>query len=124
MINKPKDPIDNNYKKYINEELYPSVRNHDDINSDIINIIDVQGDRNCLYWAIALFIFRTEDVHLRIRREIYEEAVRRSANYPDITLNSENGPMNILDYISNINNEGFYGGELEISIDLNYIILI
>lgn len=51
-----------------------------------------------------------------MRREIYEEAVRRSANYPDITLNSEIDPMNLLDYISNIKNEVFYGGELEISI--------
>ena len=28
--------------------------------------------------------------NLCIRREIYEEVVRRHANYPEITLNSEN----------------------------------
>ena len=104
IINKPKDTIDNKYRKYINEELYLSVRNHYDINSDIINsdiinIVDIQGDGNCLYRAIARFEFGKEDLHLLIRREIYEEEVRRSDNYPDITLNSENGPMNIIDYI-------------------------
>lgn len=62
-----------------------------------------------LFLELKIYIYR-------IRREIYEEAFRRSANYPNITLNSEIGPMNILDYISNNTNKGFYGGELELSI--------
>ena len=62
-----------------------------------------------LFLELKIYIYR-------IRREIYEEAFRRSANYRNITLNSEIGPMNILDYISNNTNKGFYGGELELSI--------
>ena len=78
IINKPKDTIENKYRKYINEELYLSAWNHYDIHSDILNIVDVLGDGNCLYTAIAKFVFGTEDLHLRIWREIYEEAVRQS----------------------------------------------
>ena len=65
IINKPKDPIKHHYRKYKNEELYPSVTNHYDINSNIINIVDVQGDVNCLYWEISRFVFGTEDLHLQ-----------------------------------------------------------
>ena len=53
---------------------------------------------------------------MRVRREIYEECRNRQSNYPDISLETEQGPMNILDYINHIQSNGFYGGELEISV--------
>ena len=55
-------------------------------------------------------------MHTRVRREIFEECLRRQNTFPSITLDLEQGPMNINDYINHIQNEGFYGGELEISI--------
>ena len=36
-------------------------------------------------------------------------------NYPDITLNTELGHMHIIDYIDHIREDGWFGGELEIS---------
>ena len=72
-------------------------------------LIVYMGKFRGLFLELKIYIYR-------IRREIYEEAFRRSANYRNITLNSEIGPMNILDYISNNTNKGFYGGELELSI--------
>ena len=79
-------------------------------------MVDITGDGNCLYRALSRFIFGTESLHNRIRNEIYQEALNRAANYPDITLNTERGPMRIRDYINLINTEGFYGGELDLSI--------
>ena len=73
-------------------------------------LIVYMGKFRGLFLELKIYIYR-------IRREIYEEAFRRSANYRNITLNSEIGPMNILDYISNNTNKGFYGGELELSIE-------
>ena len=35
---------------------------------------------------------------------------------PDITLDTEQGPMRINQYINNMQNLGFYGGDFEISI--------
>ena len=53
---------------------------------------------------------------MRVRDEIYQEALNRINNYPDITIETELGPMHLYDYIHHINNPGFYGGELEITI--------
>ena len=74
------------------------------------------GDGNCLYRCLSRFIFGTEDLYARVRQEIYEEAVRRRNNYPDITLDSEIGPLHINQYIDHIQEDKFYGGELEINI--------
>ena len=76
----------------------------------------MEGDGNCLYRCIARFIYGTEDLHLRVRDEIYQEALNRINHYPDITIETELGPMHLHDYIHHINNPGFSGGELEISI--------
>ena len=81
-----------------------------------MRIENVIGDGNCLFGSLSRFIFGTEDLYPRVRREIYEEAVRRRNNYPDITLDSEIGPLHINEYIDHIQNDQFYGGELEISI--------
>ena len=53
---------------------------------------------------------------MRVRREIFNEANRRINDYPDITLDTEEGPIHIHDYIPRILEDGFFGGELEISI--------
>ena len=37
-------------------------------------------------------------------------------NYPNITFQTERGPMSINEYVDNILPIGFYGGELEITI--------
>ena len=81
-----------------------------------MRIENVIGDGNCLFGSLSRFIFGTKDLYPRVRREIYEEAVRRRNNYPDITLDSEIGPLHINEYIDHIQNDQFYGGELEISI--------
>lgn len=65
--------------------------------------------------ALSQFLYGTEDLHLRIRNEIYNTLLNRIDNLPDITMNTENGPMRIREYINNIQNPGFFGGELEIS---------
>ena len=101
---------------YINQKLYPLVRAHLNINPNNINIIDVNGDGNCLFRSIARFVYGTEELYPRVRQEIYQEARRREDNYPDITLDTESGPLNIHQYINEMKNDRFYGGELEISI--------
>ena len=42
--------------------------------------------------------------------------MNRVNDYPDITLQTEIGPLSIRDYINHINQLGFYGGEIEINI--------
>ena len=111
-----KNNFNNNFRKYINEEMYPVVRNHLNINPSNFNIVDVIGDGNCLFRSIARFVFGDENMHARVRKEIYEYAYNRIHEYPDLTLNIEEGPMNIRKYINNINRNGFYGGKLEIGI--------
>ena len=65
-----------NFKKYINVDLYPLIRNRLNINpNNIINVnVNVLGDGNCLFRFISRFVFGIEELHGRIRNEIYEEA--------------------------------------------------
>lgn len=100
-------------------KLYPLVNHRFNINTININVIDVEGDGNFLYRCIARFVYGTEDLHMRVRDEIYQEAINRINDYPDITIETELGPMLLHDYIHRINNPGFFGGELEITIASN-----
>ena len=90
------------FRGYINEELYPNARNHMDISSEDINIVDILGDGNCFYHILSRFLYGTEDLHLRIKNEIYNALLNRLDNLPDITMNEENGQMRIREYINNI----------------------
>ena len=69
-----------------------------------------------LFRAISKFVYATEDLYFRVRRKIYERCLLNINNYPDITLNTELGSMHILDYMDHIREDGWFGGELEISI--------
>ena len=60
-----------------------------------------------------------EDLYIRVRREIYEAALLRINSYPDINIETETGPLHIRDYAPKIIEDGFFGGELEISIASN-----
>ena len=41
-----------------------------DISPEDINIVDVLGDRNCLYRGLSWFLYGTEDLHLKIKNEV------------------------------------------------------
>ena len=97
------------YKKYINEALYPIARGNLNINRNLINLVDVIGDGNCLFRSISIFVYGTKALPQRVRNEIYNEALNRLPNYPDITLETEHGPMNIRNYVEHIDQDGFYG---------------
>ena len=115
--NKNNDINKNNYKqKYINEELYPTVRNFENIKPSDIIIINIIGDGNCLFRAISYFLNNTEDNHSEIRKQIYNEAIKRKPLIPNIEIETERGRVRIHDYISTIKEEKNYGGDLEISI--------
>ena len=68
-----------------------------------------------VYIDLSRFLYGIEDLHLKIRNEIYNELLNRIDILPNITMNTENGPMRIRDYINNIQTPGFFWGELEIS---------
>ena len=57
-----------------------------DISPENINIVDIVGDGNCLYLALSRFLYGTEDLHLKIRNEIYNDLLNRIDNLPDIIM--------------------------------------
>ena len=83
--------------------------------NDLLNE-EIIGDGNCLFRSIARFVYGTENLHYKVRKEIYNEAWKRRRLYPEITLDTENGPLPINEHINHINQDGLFGGELEISI--------
>jgi len=92
------------FRRYINEEIYPIERNHMGISSEDIDIADVLWDGNYLYLDLSKFLYGTENLHLKIRTDIYNSFLKRIDNLPDITINTENDLMRIREYINNIQN--------------------
>ena len=105
--------ISNNF---INEQLYPIVRNYKNINPKNLEIKEIIGDENCLFRAISHFIKGNEYMYNCIRTQIYNEAINRINVIPGITVESERGNMPIHTYINTIKENGNYGGDFEISL--------
>ena len=111
--NSPEKPNDNrglniiniHNINYINQQLYPLVTNRLNINPINLRIFNPIGDGNCLFRCISRFIYGSEDLYMRVRREIYEAAFR----YPDISIETEAGPLHIRDYAPKIIEDSFFG---------------
>jgi len=118
-INNPNFILNNNKgdnNKYINEQLYQKVLKHENITKDIIDIKNVEGDGNCFYRAISQFLFGDESFHQKIREEIFKEAQKREKNdLKEISL-LENTDLSATNYINNIQFDGGFAGDYEISI--------
>ena len=113
-INNEKNSYSGN--KFVNSEFYPIVKNHKDINPKNIVIKDVIGDGNCLMRAFSQFLYGTEYMYNTIRGRIYNEAIIRKNTIPNVIIETELGQMRIHDYINNIKDDGFQGGDFELSI--------
>lgn len=102
--------------KYINEQLYQKVLNHEDLSKDIIDIKNFEGDGNCFYRAISQFLLNNELSHKLIRDEIFKTAQKRERNdLKGINL-LENYDLSATNYINNIQFDGGFAGDYEISI--------
>jgi len=102
--------------KYINEQLYQKVLNHENLSKDIIDIKNVKSDGNCFYRAISQFLTGNELSHQSIRNEIFKFAQKRKGNdLKGINL-LENYELSATNYINNIQIDGGFAGDLEISI--------
>ena len=55
-------------------------------------------------------------MHITIRQYIYNEALKRKQNIPNIIMETERGKFKIHDYINTIKEPGNYGGDFELSI--------
>ena len=92
--NSPEKPNDNSginkinihNINYINQPLYPLVTNRLNINPVNLRIFNPIGDGNCLFRSISRFIYDSEDLYMRVRREIYEAALLSINSYPDINI--------------------------------------
>ena len=111
MVNKR---LNNN--NLINKELYETVTNHKDITSDLINVINIEKDGNCLYRAISYFLFNDQINHSYIRKEIKERAQQIQRNNPLKLDLIENLNLSISRYINDKMNEGAFAGDYEISL--------
>ena len=103
-------------KIFINEQLYQKVLNHENLSKDIIDIINVEGDGNCFYRAISQFLLKNELFHQSIREEIFKKAQERERNdLKGINL-LENDDLSATNYINNMQFDGGFAGDYEISI--------
>ena len=96
--------------------------------------IDKYGD--CLYSCISYYLYETQENHLKIRNEVYQYLLNNKETYYQYFIPDNDGeeiPGNvdelIVNYVNVNNNEGEYGGDMELSIlanmlKINIIILI
>ena len=66
--------------------------------------------------AFSQFLYGTEYMYNTIRGRIYNEAIIRKNTIPNVIIETELGQMRIHDYINNIKDDGFQGGDFELSI--------
>ena len=84
------------------------MRNQLLITPNNLNIMPVIGDGNCLFKVFqGLYTGPKIYIFYRVRREIYNEALARSNNYPDITLDIEDYPIHIHEYITHMKDNDF-----------------
>ena len=99
----------NLYTTYINEIFYPLVKNFKNINPKNVNIIEIEGDGNCLFRSISQFLYGNQYMHKNIRMSIYNEALSRLNVIPNVIIETEIGNYRIHEYIHTIKEDGNYG---------------
>jgi len=101
--------------KCINEDLYDIVKKHKEINKDLVDIVNVEKDGNCFYRAISYFLYNNEDAHTNIRQQISQKAKEAHKKEPENRNLLEGLDISDSQYINNIQDNGNYAGDLEIS---------
>jgi len=89
---------DNENSYYINYNLLPKILKRQNLDNNDIIKINVEGDGNCLMRCLALFIYKDENYHLRIRAEIVKYLENNINDYENIEIDSEIGLLKINDY--------------------------
>ena len=95
-MNKP------NIIHYINEKLISNIKEKKNINVNDIIKINVESDANCLMSCLALFVYKDETIHIRVRIEIYNYIIIYKEEYLNINFQTKKGILNIDQYIDYI----------------------
>ena len=109
---------------YINSKFINNIKKKYNININDITKIDVRSEGNCLMRCISLFVYKNENLYYRVRQEIANYLIVNKNNYVNIELETEDGLMDINQYIIYIQKDGVWGGELENMLVKKYMILI
>ena len=77
---------------------------------------NVEGDGNCGYRAQALQIYENEEYHYIIREDIYKYLKINSSNFSHLNFQIDWSFISPDEYIEKVKDEGFWMGDLEISV--------
>ena len=108
----------------INSKFINNIKKKYNININDITKIDVRSEGNCLMRCISLFVYKNENLYYRVCQEIANYLIVNKNNYVNIELETEDGLMDINQYIIYIQKDGVWGGELENMLVKKYMILI
>ena len=89
-------------RNFINEDFYNKFLKNDNISTNEIDILNVIGDGNCLMRCFALFVYKNENEHFRIRNEIASYLLTHYQEYENTIIPTEEGEKGIMDYINYI----------------------
>ena len=79
-----------------------------------MDIIDVDPDGNCYMRCIALFVYKKEDEHIRVKNEISNYLALHINEFENISIPTEVGMKSVYKYINYIRMTGKWSGHLEI----------
>ena len=83
---------------YINDEFYTNFINETDIDINKVDIIDVDPDGNRYMRCIALFVYKKEDEHIRVRNEISNYLSLHINEFENISIPTEVGMKSVYEY--------------------------
>ena len=111
QINEDKyDPIN------VNIALKNIIINHKEIAPEIIDLVDNDGNGNCLFYCLSYHFFQNFNHHKEIRNAIANRLNVLANEITTITLTNNQGKLiNIKDYVKNTHREGEWAGDAEIS---------
>jgi len=105
--------LDNNVIHFINHKFINIIKAKKNIELKEVIQINVDPEGNCLMRCLALFIYKDENEHIRVRQEIANYIKEHRKEYENIELETEKGLKNIDYYIIYIQQINSWGGELE-----------
>lgn len=116
--------LSTNKIRFNNKFLYHYILNHENIPKTEVNEFEINKDENCYYNNISYY-FTKKQIYNKFFLKLIYDFIQDNKNEIIIenpyTIDNDDNNIKIFDYIKNINKEGFYAGDLEISKTINIL---
>ena len=101
-------------------DVFNLIKNHKQINKELLEVHDVDRDGNCLYRTLSLYFTNDQSHYKFFREQIYIAAKNNFKELQEFFINEENDQIltnkKLDGYIDKIKDDYFFAGNIEIYI--------